>query len=74
MEKIRVSIFASNRPKLIYTYKLYAFQTENEAIEPLKLQEICEQADDNQNEFSKPSDNSENELIFKQEWVHQKVT
>lgn len=73
MEKIRVSIFASNRPKLIYTYKLYAFQTENATIEPLKLLEICEQPVDTQHELGKTNDNGENELLFNHEWTHQKV-
>lgn len=71
MEKIRIWIVAANRPKLIYTYKLYAFRTENESIEPLNLLEIAE--DDNHNEFDKPNGRSENELNFKQEWIPQKV-
>lgn len=71
MEKIRISLFAENRPKLVYTYKLYALQTENEAIEPLKLLEICE--DDNHNEYDKPNESDEKELEFNEEWTHQKV-
>lgn len=59
----------------MYTHKLYAFQTENAGIEPLKLQEICErdveQNDDD--EQSVASDDKQNDLIFDHEWIHQKV-
>lgn len=71
MEKIRISLFAEKRPKLVYKYKLYAFQTENEAVEPLKLLEICEV--DDHNEYEKPNDSDEKQLEFNQEWIHQKV-
>lgn len=72
VEKIRITI-STERPLLIYTYKLYAFQTENETIDPLKLQEICEEAIDTQNEFGKSNDNNDEELMFNHEWTHQKV-
>lgn len=69
-------MFASNRPQLVYTHKLYAFQTENEGIEPLKLQEICDLANEEQqfnDEQSQVSDDKQSDLVFNHEWIHQKV-
>lgn len=63
MEKIRVSVFASHRPQLVYTQKLYKFETENTTIEPLKLQEIWEQT----------NNDKQTDLVFNNEWTHQKV-
>lgn len=68
VEKIRVSVFASHQSQLIYTQKLYRFQTENAGIEPLNIQELCEQSDDSQQTDEKPTD-----LMFSNEWTHQKV-
>lgn len=76
VERIRVSVFASHRSQLVYTQKLYAFQTENEGIEPLKLKEICEQANEEQqfdDEQSQKSDDKQSDLVFNHEWIHQKV-
>ncbi|XP_055321469.1 uncharacterized protein LOC129577824 [Sitodiplosis mosellana] len=84
VERIRVSVFASHRPQLVYTQKLYAFQTENAGIEPLKLHEICEldaaaaaADDDNEQlqfdgEQSEVADDKQTELVFNHEWIHQK--
>lgn len=67
IEKIRVSVFASHRMQLIYTQKLYKFETENAGIEPLNVQEICEPTDNSQN------DEKQTDLLFSNEWNHQKV-
>lgn len=82
MEKIRVSLSGVQRTQFIYTHKLYSFQTENAAIEPVNIQEICEQIEGNsQNECgaatataaAADNDNNQSELIFNHEWTHQKV-
>lgn len=88
VERIRVSVFASNQTQLVYTQKLYAFQTENASIEPLNLHEICEVdaaaaaappagTDDEQLQFdgeqSQVSDDKPTDLLFNHEWIHQKV-
>lgn len=67
VEKIRVSVFASHRTQLVYTQKLYKFETENASIEPLNVQEICEPTDNSQN------DGKQTDLVFSNEWAHQKV-
>lgn len=84
MEKIRVSLNSAQRSKLIYTLKLYSFQTDNAAIEPVNIQEICEQGDASpQNGYdaaeelalaaTAQNDNNQSELMFNHEWTHQKV-
>lgn len=80
MEKIRISLNCPQRSQLIYTHKLYSFQTENAAIEPVNIQEICEQAGaGSQNVYDAEAatatedDKNQNELIFNHEWTHQKV-
>lgn len=87
MERIHVSMFASNRSQFVYTQKLYAFETENASIEPLNLHEICELNAaataaaggnvDEQLQFdgeqSQVSDDKPTDLIFNHEWIHQKV-
>lgn len=86
MEKIRVSLSSPQRTQLTYTHKLYSFQTENVAIEPVNIQEICEQADFNSQNANDaaggaaaatptPAENDKNqsELVFDHEWTHQKV-
>lgn len=88
MEKIRVSLNSPQRTQSIYTQKLYSFQTENAAIEPVNIQEICEQAEVNsQNGYdttigatlaaapaaAEENDKNQSDLIFNHEWTHQKV-
>lgn len=76
VERIRVSVFGSHQPQLVYTQKFYAFQTENEGIEPLKLQEICDLVNEEQqfdDEQSQVSDDKQSDLVFNHEWIHQKV-
>lgn len=77
IEKIRVSLCSPQRAQFVYTQKLYSFQTENATIEPINIQEICEQAEGNsQNECDGAAagvDKSQNELSFNHEWTHQKV-
>ncbi|XP_031617868.1 uncharacterized protein LOC116337438 isoform X2 [Contarinia nasturtii] len=72
VERIRGSVFVSNQPQFVYTHKLYTFQTENASIEPLKLQEICEQFNEPNDYDSEPSDDKPTDLIFNHEWIHQK--
>lgn len=78
VEKIRISISPpSNRLKFTYSHKLYTFQTENAAIEPLKFQEICEPIVDAASQYNlddKQDANTQNELAFGQEWTNHKVT
>lgn len=86
MEKIRVSLNSAQRSKLVYTHKLYSFQTENAAIEPVRIQEICEQGDGSSQDgydaagdlglaatVNNQNDNDQSELLFNHEWAHQKV-
>lgn len=73
MERIRVSVFASNRQQLVYTQTLYAFESENAGIEPLKLQEICELDDEQFDDEKSASDDKPSDLHFNHEWIHQKV-
>lgn len=74
VERIGVSVFPSHRPQLLYTHKLYAFETENACIEPLKLREICQQIDEQFDGHSESATNDkQTDLMFNHEWIHQKV-
>lgn len=80
MEKIRILLSSAQREQFVYTHKLYSFQTENAAIEPINIQEICEQPEFNSqngaagvDEAGGEHDKAQSELIFNHEWTHQKV-
>lgn len=86
VERVRVSLNSAQRSQLTYTHKLYSFQTENAAIEPVSIQEICEYGDGaSQNgcdaseglmtapAAAAKNDNNQCELMFNHEWTHQRV-
>lgn len=84
MEKIRVFLSSDQRTQFIYTHKLYSFQVENASIEPINIQEICEQDEFNsQNDADADAGDgdgtatqqaaNQSELNFNHEWTHQKV-